>query len=98
MLRLDGISPDDTVSIIETADSSVARPIVTGKGAHGVVVSDDGPRAFVSNIEDGTVSIIDVETRKLLQNVKVGDGPNGGSFRRGAPPELNGAIPGGARR
>jgi YVTN family beta-propeller protein len=60
----------------------VIATIETGKGAHGVVVSDDGKRAFIANIVDDTVSVIDTATRKVTNNIKVGKGPNGITFRR----------------
>lgn len=74
-------SPDTTVSVIATADNSVVATIETGKGAHGVVVSGDGKRAFISNIEDDTVAVIDTATRKVTNTIKVGKGPNGITFR-----------------
>jgi YVTN family beta-propeller protein len=74
-------APDNTVSVIETANNSVIATTVTGTGAHGVVVSDDGKRAFIAKIVDDTVSVIDTATRKVTQNIKVGKGPNGIMFR-----------------
>lgn len=55
--------------------------VETGKGAHGVVVSNDGKRSFISNIVDSTVSVIDTATHKVIKSIKVGDGPNGITFR-----------------
>lgn len=69
------------MSVVETANNSVIATIVTGKGAHGLVVSDDGKRTFVANIVDDTVSVIDTATRKVTNNIKVGKGPNGITFR-----------------
>ena len=53
----------------------------TGKGPHGVVVSNDGKRVFIANIVDSTVSVIDTATQKVIRNIKVGEGPNGITFR-----------------
>ncbi|ARP98054.1 cytochrome D1 domain-containing protein [Pseudorhodoplanes sinuspersici] len=69
--------PADTVSVIEVSTGSVIDTIRTGKGAHGVSVSDDGGSVFVSNIVDGTVSVIDTATRKVVSTFAVGRGPNG---------------------
>jgi YVTN family beta-propeller protein len=55
--------------------------IMTGRGAHGVVISDDGSLAFVSNIIDGTVTAIDTKARAETATYKVGAGPNGVTFR-----------------
>ena len=67
--------------MIETANNSVIATIETGKGAHGVVVSDDGRHAFIANIVDDTVSVIDTTTRKVINTIKVGKGPNGITFK-----------------
>ena len=74
-------NPDNTVSVIETANNRVVATIVTGKGAHGVVASDDGKLIFVTNIADDTVSVIDIATQAVTRNIKVGKGPNGITFR-----------------
>src|SRR3546814_16716270 len=74
-------SPDDTVSVIDVAANRVIETIRTGRGAHGVVVSDNGARVFVTNIVDGTVSVIDEAGRTVIANVRVGKGPNGVTFR-----------------
>ena len=34
--------PDNTVSVIDTRRKTLIRTVTTGKGAHGVVASDDG--------------------------------------------------------
>lgn len=44
-------------------------------------VSVDGTRAFITNIEDGTVSVIDTTTQKKIDTIKVGKVPNGITFR-----------------
>ena len=51
------------------------------KGAHGVVISDDGKRAFITNTVDDTVSVIDTASQKAIKTIKVGKGPNGITFR-----------------
>lgn len=55
--------------------------VTTGKGAHGVVVSDDEKLAFISSIVDGTVSTLDTATQKVVRTFKVGAGSNGITFR-----------------
>jgi YVTN family beta-propeller protein len=46
----------------------------------GAVVSDDGKRAFITNIVDNTVSVIDIATQKVIKNIEVVEGPNGITF------------------
>ena len=54
--------------------------IVTGAGAHGVVVSSGGDQVFVSNSFANTVSVIDSASRKVVRNIAVGAGPGGITF------------------
>lgn len=76
--------PGNTVSVIETSSNKVVSTVVAGRGAHGVVASDDGGRVFVSNIYDNSVSVIDTDTRKVVKTFKVGKGPNGVTYRAGS--------------
>src|SRR5262245_8152161 len=50
--------------------------IPTGKGAHGLYVSRDSKVLYISNRGEGTISILDLATSKLVQKWKL---PNGGS-------------------
>ena len=70
-------APDNRVSVVEVATSSVIATIETGTAAHGVDVSPDGKQAFVTNIGDATVAVIDIASLKVIATYKVGDGPNG---------------------
>jgi YVTN family beta-propeller protein len=63
----------DTISIFERdkdADVSGWRQtlIPVGKGPEGFAVSPDGKELWAANSHDGTVSIIDVATRKVIHN------------------------------
>ena len=74
-------NPDNIVSVINTATNRVSATIVTGKGAHGVVVSRDGKRVFIANTFADTVSVIDTATHKVLRDITVGKGPGGITFQ-----------------
>ncbi|MEV6963627.1 beta-propeller fold lactonase family protein [Hamadaea sp. NPDC051192] len=50
--------------------------IPTGQGAHGIYFSRDGKRAFVSNRDEGSISVLDVATRKPITKWRI---PGGGS-------------------
>ncbi|TXH38871.1 MAG: YncE family protein [Rhodospirillaceae bacterium] len=77
--------PADTASVIDVATYTVVATIRTGPGAHGVVTSTDGRYVFVSNIVAGTVSMIDVENRRVARQFLVGTGPNGITFQPQRP-------------
>jgi YVTN family beta-propeller protein len=69
--------PGSTVSLIDLESFKVAKTIVTGAGAHGVVVDRDGRYAYVTNIYANSVSVLDVKDRKVVATVRVEKGPNG---------------------
>ena len=69
------------MSVIDTATNKVVATVVTGKGAHGVVVTDDGSRALIANTVDSTVSVIDTGTQRVTRSIKVGEGSGGITFR-----------------
>jgi YVTN family beta-propeller protein len=52
------------------------RFLPTGKGAHGLYVSRDSRVLYVSNRGEGSISLIDLTTRKLMTKWKL---PGGGS-------------------
>ncbi|MFO0646483.1 MAG: YncE family protein [Polyangiales bacterium] len=62
---------------VDVRAGTVVATIEVGRGAHGVVVSDDGREAFVTNFADNTVSIVDTATRRAVATVAVGESPNG---------------------
>jgi YVTN family beta-propeller protein len=74
-------SPDSTVSVIDTRTDRVVATVVSGRGPHGVVVSDDGGHAFVTNVYDNTVSAIEVATQRVVRTIRVGKEPNGITYR-----------------
>lgn len=52
------------------------RFVHTGKGAHGIYPSRDGRRIFVSNRDEGTVSVLDSQTLEPVAKWRI---PGGGS-------------------
>lgn len=73
--------PSNTVSKVDMASKKVVATIVTGKGAHGVVVTTDNKYVYVTNMYDNTVSMIDNNTNKVIQTIQVGEEPNGISYK-----------------
>ncbi|MDP3798112.1 MAG: cytochrome D1 domain-containing protein [Polaromonas sp.] len=69
--------PDRTISMIDLENFSVTKTVVTGAGAHGVVVDRDGRYAYVTNTYVNTVSVLDLKKRKVVASIRVGKGPNG---------------------
>lgn len=69
-------SPSNSMSIVDLEAKKVVDEIETGNGAHGVTVSGDGKFAYVTNMFDNTVSIIDLDS-KQVETIGVGEIPNG---------------------
>jgi YVTN family beta-propeller protein len=69
-------SPSNSMSIVDLETKAVVDEIKTGNGAHGVTVSSDGKFAYVTNMFDNTVSIIDLDS-KQVETIDVGEIPNG---------------------
>jgi YVTN family beta-propeller protein len=46
-------------------------------GTHGVAIDGTGRCAYVTNTYAGSVSVLDIEARKVVATVAVGKGPNG---------------------
>lgn len=74
--------PSDTVSKIDMDTKQVVATIKTGKGAHGVVTSDDNKFVYVSNMYDNTVSVIDNAQNKVISTISVDKTPNGITFKK----------------
>jgi YVTN family beta-propeller protein len=50
-----------------------------GQGAHGVAPTPSG-KVYITNTNDGTVSVIDAATMTVQATIGVGTNPNGLSF------------------
>ncbi|MFD0207104.1 MULTISPECIES: YncE family protein [Saccharothrix] len=67
------------VSVLDTATNAVTTTLVdsTGDSPYGVGVAFDGTRAYVTNVRDDTLTVIDTPTNTVDAAVPVGDGPAG---------------------
>ncbi|AAK80487.1 YVTN family beta-propeller protein [Clostridium acetobutylicum] len=74
--------PSNTVTKIDIQNKTVAATITVGKGAHGVVVSDDNKFTYVTNMYDNTVSVINNANDKIVSTITVGGVPNGITFKK----------------
>src|SRR4029079_2550725 len=66
----------DTIQVFDAATFQVTATVPTGDGPTSVAVAPDGRRAYVTNLNDGTHTVLDVAVRQKI----VGD--PGGSRRR----------------
>jgi YVTN family beta-propeller protein len=71
---------NERVVLFETASDKRVAEIPAGAGAHGIVFDAKG-RAYVTNQDADTVTVIDVASRAVVKTLNVGHKPNGGVFR-----------------
>ena len=71
---------DSGVAVIASEGSRVVARIPTGRGQHEIAFSDDDRLAFVTNRDDGTVSIIDVRSLKKIKDIQTGHTPSSIAF------------------
>ncbi|MDQ2781194.1 MAG: YncE family protein [Actinomycetota bacterium] len=64
------------VWVIDAHTLEVARFVPTGKGAHGIYPSRDADRVYVSNRDEGSISVFDAATLQPVQKWVL---PGGGS-------------------
>ena len=65
---------DKSVSVIDPRSLKVVGSIPTGEPeSHMLVLSHDGRRGYTANVGTGTVSVLDLDTRKTIAVVKVVD-------------------------
>ena len=60
------------VVAIDAATNKLAARILTGAGRHEIALSTDDRFAFVSNQQDGTLSVVDVQKLAKIKDVKIG--------------------------
>ena len=73
--------PGRTVSVIDLERFKVAMTVVTGAGAHRVVVDREGRYAYGTNTCANSVSRVDLKDNKVAKTVSAGKAPNGISVR-----------------
>ena len=63
------------VSIVDTVAMKAVRHLATGRGEHDLAVSDDDRWVFVTNRDDGTLTVIDAAAQAVTATVATGDRP-----------------------
>jgi YVTN family beta-propeller protein len=72
-----GLFKDDAVAVVDTAQNKVLGTIAVPKGPHGLVVTPDGRKVYVSSDGASTVSVIDTATDRVVATIDVGANPHG---------------------
>ncbi|MGY4765733.1 YncE family protein [Kribbella sp. CWNU-51] len=77
----------DGVWLVTPQPFAVRAFVPTGKGAHGLYVTRDSRRLIVTNREEGSISLLDFTTRRMVAKRRI---PGGGS------PDMGGVSPDGS--
>jgi YVTN family beta-propeller protein len=72
-----GVFKDDAVAVIDTAQNKVIGTIAVPKGPHGLVVTPDGRKVYVSSDGASAVSVIDTTGDRVAASIDVGANPHG---------------------
>lgn len=63
---------ENSVAVIDAKTFKILGSVPTGHPeSHMLTVSKDGKRGYTANVESGTVSVLDLEARKLITSIKV---------------------------
>jgi YVTN family beta-propeller protein len=72
-----GLFKDDAVAVIDTGQNKVVGTISVPKGPHGLVVTPDGRKVYVSSDGASVVSVIDTANDRVVASIDVGATPHG---------------------
>jgi YVTN family beta-propeller protein len=72
-----GLFRDNAVAVLDTATNMVVKTIPVPPGPHGLVVTPDGRKVYVSSEGASTVSVIDAVTDSVVNSIDVGATPHG---------------------
>ena len=70
------VSRSTRVMVFDADTGASVGEIPDTPGVHGVAIADDLGRGFTSNGRDGSVTIFELKTLKLISKVKVGKNPD----------------------
>jgi YVTN family beta-propeller protein len=72
-----GLFKDNAVAVLDTGERRVIGTIPVPPGPHGLVVTPDGRKVYVSSDGASTVTIIDTTTDRVIGQIEVGANPHG---------------------
>ncbi len=70
------------VTVVDLETLKVVATIETGKGHHEIAFSDDDRYALVTNRNDGTASLIDIQSLEKIEDIEIGAMPISVSYSK----------------
>src|SRR5215475_4604684 len=72
-----GLFKDNAIAVLDTGTNRLQGTIPVPQGPHGLVITPDGRKVYVSSDGASTVSVIDTQTDTIVQSIEVGANPHG---------------------
>jgi YVTN family beta-propeller protein len=72
-----GLFRDNAIAVLDTGTNRIQGTIPVPQGPHGIVITPDGRKVYVSSDGAATVSVIDTQTDKIVRSIEVGPNPHG---------------------
>src|SRR5215211_2363797 len=72
-----GLFKDNAVAVLDTGTNRLQDTIPVPQGPHGIVMTPDGRKVYVSSDGASTVSVIDTQTDKIVRSIELGPNPHG---------------------
>ena len=66
------VGEESGVTVIDTTTLKVVARITTGKGHHELDFSNENRFAFITNQDDGTLSVVDIQKLAKVKDLKIG--------------------------
>jgi YVTN family beta-propeller protein len=66
---------DSGVTVIDTVSGKIAATIKTGRGPHEIAFTNNDSTAFVTNKDEGTLSVIDIRKLAVVKSIAIGAQP-----------------------
>ena len=63
----------DTLSIVNAVSMSVERTVPTGRNPHELAIAPNGMKAYIANVGDNTVSVLDLKTLAVTKQIRTAD-------------------------
>ncbi len=65
------VSHGSVVNVIDLKSGETIATILDTKGVHGIAIANDLNKAFISNGRDNSISVINLNTFKLIEKIKI---------------------------
>src|SRR5437867_4609300 len=72
-----GLFKDNALAVLDTGTNRLQETIPVPQGPHGIVMTPDGRKVYVSSDGASTVSVIDTQTDNVVRSIEVGPNLHG---------------------